>query len=82
VHSDNVLSAQTTSIQEAKLKRISVASEIITIFDKGTGGDNGRDLIDDYFKNIPITHLHPIAPFGDLGEMPDELVYELLCTVA
>lgn len=81
-HYDNVLSAQTTSIQEAKLKRISVASELITMFDKGTGGDNGRKIVEEYFKGIPVQHLLPPEPWGDLGETPDDEVGELLMSIS
>jgi len=78
VHYDNVLSGQTTQMQLEKLKRISHASEIITIFDTGMGGDKGRERVSKFFSSIPVTHLKPPEPYGDLGNMPDENVRELL----
>lgn len=77
----NVLSSQTTSIQDNKLKRISTASEIITIFDRGVGGDLGREKVSKYFKTIPVTHIEVPEPYGDLGEMGDADVYELLQSI-
>lgn len=78
VHYDNVLSGQTTQVSEEKMKRIAGASELITIFDQGVGGEKGRERISDYFSDIPVTHLIPPEPYGDLGNMPDAEVYALL----
>jgi len=78
VHYDNVLSGQTTQVQQDKINRLGEATEIITIFDNGVGGDKGRDRITKHFTTIPVTHLNPPEPFGDLGQMPDDAVRELL----
>ena len=81
VHYDNVLSGQTTQVSEDKIKRIAGASELITIFDMGTGGDKGRERISEYFNDIPVTHLVPPEPYGDLGNMPDHEVAQLLAQI-
>lgn len=78
VHYNNVLSGQTTQVQVDKIKRLSGAEEIVTIFDNGKGGDKGRERISKYFTKIPVTHLKPPEPYGDLGQMPDDQVLELL----
>lgn len=78
---DNVLSGQTTQVQEQKLKRISVASEIITFFDLGTGGEKGREYIDTYFKGIPVTHLLPDEEAGDVGNMSPDRIFEVLSSL-
>lgn len=82
VHYHNVLSGQTTSVGFEKMKRLAGASEIITIYDQGVGGDHGRESISEYFTNIPVTHLKPPAEYGDLGNMPDEEVRELLLSIS
>ncbi len=78
---ENVLAGLTTQLTEAKLRRIEDASKIITIFDYGLGGDNGRELISKKFKHCPVKHLYVPEEYGDLGNMPDYLVKELLSEV-
>jgi hypothetical protein len=77
-HYPNVLAGLTTQMQKGKLKRILNASEIITIFDNGTGGDKGRELITVTFTMIPVTHVLVPSPYRDLGEMPNKKVHKLL----
>ena len=57
----------------AKLKRMSDALEIITLFDRGTGGNKGRARISQAYPHSIVTHL--ILPESkDPGAAPlDEL---------
>lgn len=82
VHYDNVLSAQTTMMQIEKLKRLMDANEIITFFDRGTGGDKGRERVDKFFNIATVTHLLPDEEYGDVGNMPDYLVGQVLSKIS
>ncbi len=77
-HYPNVLCGLGTSSSPDKLKRLGGASELITIFDHGVGGDMGRDRIDKFYTSSTITHVLTPEPWGDLGEMPSGEVRELL----
>ncbi len=74
----NILASFTTGLSLSKIKRISDATEIITLYDYGKGGDAARGLLDKHLKNTPITHLIPTQHQGDPGKMSLQEVATLL----
>lgn len=78
----NVLCGMTTQFSMNKMKRLKGAVELLTIFDNGKGGDKGRNRIETYFHSIPVQHVLVPEEYGDLGDCPDDIVYELLNNIA
>lgn len=80
----NVVAPLTVGMSEKKVRRMAAATEIVTLFDQGKGGNKARLLIDKHLPNNKRTHLIPAGPPGswvggdeatDPGEMrlPDIL---------
>lgn len=74
----NVVASFTTGLSKEKLKRISDASEIVTLYDYGHGGEAAREIISKFFKKIPVTHLVPTKEQDDAGAMSASEVIDLL----
>jgi len=65
-----------------KLRRMSDALEWITIFDRGAGGDRGRQRVTEALgKDHVIHHLHPPKGRKDPGEMTVEELKEMLSEI-
>lgn len=58
----NVAGPLTVGFGPRKAKRLALASDIVTLFDTGAGGDKARSRIDKYLPGASITHLHPTGP--------------------
>lgn len=65
----NVAASFTSGLSFTKVRRISDATEIITFYDHGKGGDSARESIDKMLKGYPITHIIPTEQEGDAGNM-------------
>lgn len=75
----NVASPLYSNPQVEKLRRMADASEWITILDRGTGGNIGRDKITKTLsKDVIATHLEPPKGMKDPGAMSVEQLQELL----
>jgi len=74
----NVLASFSAGVSEAKLKRLSDATDIITFYDTGKGGDQARKKISKVLKGVPITDVIPENDLKDAGDMTvDEVRYHL-----
>lgn len=72
----NVLAPLSVGINQQRVKRIAKASEIVTMFDQGKGGDKAREIIQRYMGSAFIVHVMPSKK--DPGVMTeDELRDEL-----
>lgn len=65
----NVAASFTSGLSKTKVRRIADASEIITLYDHGKGGDAARERIAEVLKGYPITHIIPTAEEDDAGNM-------------
>jgi len=65
----NILAPLSVGIGRDKAKRVRDSIEIVTLFDRGQGGDKGRDKISKYLPKLHVTHLLPPKRAGDPGEM-------------
>jgi 5S rRNA maturation endonuclease (ribonuclease M5) len=75
----NVVSPLYSNPNAQKIKRMSDAFEWITLLDRGTGGDTGRQKIDDELgKTHIVTHLLPDEGCKDPADMPVHNVAALL----
>jgi 5S rRNA maturation endonuclease (ribonuclease M5) len=75
----NVVSPLFVNPSIAKLKRMADASEWITLYDSGTGGDQGRAKVNEALgKDHILHHLHPPHGRKDPGEMTKEQLAEVL----
>ncbi len=73
-HYKNVLASFTSGLSYTKIKRISDATEIITLYDYGKGGDAARASIRKALPHHPIIDLVPTEKQDDAGNMtPDQL---------
>lgn len=70
----NVAASFTSGLSKEKIRRLSDASEIITFYDHGKGGDAARERLSDVLKGHPITHLIPTPEEDDAGAMSIEQV--------
>lgn len=62
-----------------KLKRMGEALEIVTFFDRGTGGDLGRAKVDKVFGSDHIvSHCTPPSHRKDAGEMTEDELVDIL----
>ena len=67
---DNVVSPLFVNPSFAKMKRMTDALEWVTLYDRGAGGDAGRDKVSKLLgHDHVITHLHPPKGRKDPGEM-------------
>jgi hypothetical protein len=74
----NVASPLFSNPSEEKLRRMTDAFEWITLLDRGTGGDKGRQKISKVCKNNLVTHLLPPPGVKDPGVMSVEQLRETL----
>ena len=74
----NVVASFTSGLSVEKCKRLGLASELITFYDHGSGGDAARKRLDEVFPKLPITHLIPTEQQEDPGNMSLEEIQELL----
>jgi len=74
----NVAASFTSGLSFTKVRRISDATEIVTFYDHGAGGDAARAAIDKMVKGTPITHLIPEEHEGDAGNMSLQAVASYL----
>ena len=78
----NVVSPLSASLSKFKLKRMADALEWVTLFDRGTGGDKGRQKISEVLgDDHVIHHFLPPAHRKDPGEMSEDELMELLSEV-
>lgn len=74
----NTAASFTSGLSVEKLKRLSDASEVVTFYDTGKGGDVARATIRKVLKGIPIIDVYPENHGGDPGSMSeDEVKYHL-----
>lgn len=73
-HYPNVMASFTSGLSYDKLRRLSSASELVTFYDYGKGGDEARKKVNKAYPNLPRTHLVPPADSGDPGEMDDAAI--------
>ena len=73
---DNVISPMTVGINSARMKRVSAASEVVTLFDRGTGGDKARAIVQKHLGSALVIHRMPIGK--DPGEMSVDQLNEVL----
>lgn len=71
---ENVAASFTSGLSVEKIKRISDASEIITFYDYGAGGDAARASLKKHLPKTPITHIKPTKEQDDAGNMTVEEV--------
>lgn len=75
----NVVSPLFASPSEAKIMRMADALEIITLFDRGKGGDAGRSKFHSVLGSTHmLTHLVPPDDYKDPGEMSAGMIAEIL----
>lgn len=77
-HYENVLASFTSGLSFTKVKRISDASELVTFYDHGHGGDAARESIKKFLPGYPIVDLIPTLKEGDPGAMSPERIESLL----
>lgn len=78
----NVVSPLFSNPSYDKIKRMAPASTWITFYDRGTGGDHGREKVDKAIGGDHVVH-HLLPPEGvkDPGEMSAQEIYETLNNV-
>lgn len=74
----NVVSPLFANPSFEKIFRMSDAMEVVTLLDRGTGGDKGRERFSAAMKHSVVTHLMPPSEYKDPGEMPPMEIAELL----
>lgn len=74
----NVASPLFSNPNYLKINRIADALEVVTLLDRGTGGDKGREKLGGALKHSMVTHLKPPVQYKDPGDMPPEEIAELL----
>lgn len=65
----NVVASFTSGLSVEKMKRVSDAESIITLYDYGNGGDSARAAIDKRLASVPRLHLIPSEVEDDAGNM-------------
>jgi hypothetical protein len=65
----NVLASFSVGISSLKMSRIGDASEFVTFYDAGKGGDSARLAIEKAFPRAVVTHVVPTNEGGDPGSM-------------
>lgn len=82
----NVVAPLTVGMSDKKVRRMAGALDIVTLFDKGTGGNKARKLIDKHLPGNNRKHLIPGGPSRadpseeatDPGEMRMTEIYKIL----
>lgn len=70
----NVAASFTSGLSRDKVRRLSDASEIITFYDHGNGGDAARARIRDLLKGYPIVDVIPSVEEDDAGNLAADQV--------
>lgn len=70
----NVAASFTSGLSKEKIRRLADATEIITFYDHGHGGDAARESLRNTLKGYPITDIIPTAEEDDAGNMTVEQV--------
>lgn len=66
----NVVAPLTVGMSGAKVRRMASAVDIVTLFDKGKGGQKARELVD---KHLPSNHRVHLIPCGPHRTDPSEV---------
>lgn len=74
----NVAASFTSGLSVEKIKRLADATEIITVYDYGKGGNAARKKIHEVLKGYPITDIIPTEEQDDAGNLSLEEVAEYL----
>jgi hypothetical protein len=74
----NVVSPLFANPNQEKLLRMSGASEWLTFFDRGTGGDAGRKKVDKVLRDYYVQHLYPPSDVKDPGACSVQQLIEIL----
>lgn len=74
----NVAASFTSGLSVEKCKRLADASEIITLYDYGSGGNAARKRIAEVFKKAAVTHLIPTESQDDAGNMTEQEIAAIL----
>lgn len=73
----NVVAPLTVGMSKAKFKRVATAYDIVTLYDKGKGGDKARQLTQQYLPDALQVHLIPGGPHrfkpGEQATDPGEM---------
>lgn len=77
-HYTNVLASFTSGLSTTKIKRVSDATEIITFYDYGKGGEAARETIHKVLPKHPIVDLIPTQKEDDAGNMTPERIHSML----
>lgn len=74
----NVMASFTSGLSVEKMKRISDASEIITFYDYGNGGNAARTALKKRLGKVPMVHIIPTEEEDDAGAMTEDQVRHYL----
>lgn len=74
----NVAASFTSGLSKEKVLRMADATDIITFYDHGHGGDEARKRIAEVLLGRPITHIIPSYEEGDAGAMSVDTVKNYL----
>jgi len=74
----NVLASFTSGLSVGKIKRVSNAVEVVSLYDYGNGGEAARAALDKILGRVPRTHLIPTEIQDDAGNMSISEVSALL----
>lgn len=73
-HYPNVAASFTSGLSVEKIKRLEDASEIITFYDHGKGGNAAREKLAKVMKNVVTADIIPSEQEGDAGNMTDDAI--------
>lgn len=74
----NVLASRSSEIHKDMWRRLEHASQIVTFYDYGVGGEVARKKVEHYFKDRAVYHLIPTKEQDDAGDMSESAIRELL----
>jgi 5S rRNA maturation endonuclease (ribonuclease M5) len=77
-HYPNVAASFTSGLSVAKIKRLADATDIITFYDHGKGGNAAREKLHSVLTGASIIDIIPTAEEGDAGAMTDDAIREYL----
>lgn len=73
---DNVMAPLSVGINEYRMKRLAKATEVVTFFDQGKGGDKARAIVQKHMKSALVFHVKPAGK--DPGVMTAAAIREQL----
>lgn len=76
---DNVMAPLSVGINAARMARVARASEVVTLFDRGAGGDKARAIVSRYLPTAFV--VHRIPPEKDPGDCTIEQLRDTLQNV-